>query len=85
VDPVHGAAWLFGRVPVSTIKGAIQGVISHHVPVKIAASSVGAPKGTKWVTGAVARIHCLLVDDRGVVFGLGSNTFGQLGFVRSSP
>lgn len=49
--------------------------------MKITCFSLGMPKGTKWVTGAAARGHVLLVDELGGVWGCGNNTTGQLGLV----
>lgn len=75
---VHGAAYLFGRPPAMVQSN---GVISESTPLKISPSSVGSPKGTKWVNGAAGRSHFLLVDSKGDVWGCGNNVFGQIGVV----
>ncbi|OWZ68244.1 hypothetical protein AYX14_01286 [Cryptococcus neoformans] len=73
---IHGAAYLFGRPPAMVQSN---GVISESTPLKISPSSVGSPKGTKWVNGAAGRSHFLLVDSKGDVWGCGNNVFGQIG------
>jgi hypothetical protein len=77
---VFGAAYLIGKLPTTAYgKG---GLIHDRDAVKIIPSHVGASvEGAKFVTGACARSHCLLVDDQGEVWGCGNNIVGQLGLV----
>nr|XP_019010360.1 uncharacterized protein I206_04829 [Kwoniella pini CBS 10737]OCF49141.1 hypothetical protein I206_04829 [Kwoniella pini CBS 10737] len=76
---IHGAAYIFGKPPSASLSDSPNGIISQHAPVKISPSSVGLPKGAKFVSGAAARGHLLLVDDQGDVWGCGNNVVGQIG------
>lgn len=60
------------------------GLIHDRDAIKLSAEHVGSSaKGAKFVAGACARSHCLLVDDQGEVWGCGNNVVGQLGLVGS--
>ncbi|WVN90839.1 uncharacterized protein L203_106082 [Cryptococcus depauperatus CBS 7841] len=74
---IYGAAYLFGRPPA--LSSSPNGVISENNPLKISPSSVGLPKGSKWIRGAAGRGHFLLLDSEGGVWGCGNNVVGQLG------
>lgn len=78
---VHGIAHLFGRLPTASLVPGNTDVVSEHTPMKVSPRSVGLPKGVKWVDGAAARSHTLLVASDGSVWGCGNNVFGQLGLV----
>ncbi|KAK6909384.1 hypothetical protein I203_103401 [Kwoniella mangroviensis CBS 8507] len=76
---MFGAAYIFGKPPSPSLATSPDGIISEHAPVKISPSAVGLPKGAKFVLGAAARGHVLLVDDQGGVWGCGNNVVGQIG------
>ncbi|WVQ84629.1 hypothetical protein IAT38_006784 [Cryptococcus sp. DSM 104549] len=76
---IFGAAYIFGRPPSPHLSESMNGIIPENVPVKISPTSVGLPKGTKWVSGAAGRGHLLLVDSEGGVWGCGNNVVGQVG------
>ncbi|ORY33394.1 regulator of chromosome condensation 1/beta-lactamase-inhibitor protein II [Naematelia encephala] len=71
VIDIFGSAHIFGKSPL--------GLFSELSPHRVTCASVGLPKGAKWIAGAAARSHCLLVDDQGGVWGAGNNAVGQLG------
>lgn len=73
-----GAAYLFGAFPA--VGYGNKGMIPDQNPVKISPALVGSGSSdARFVTGACARSHCLLVDDNGEVWGCGVNVTGQLG------
>ncbi|WWC91731.1 uncharacterized protein L201_006678 [Kwoniella dendrophila CBS 6074] len=76
---VHGAAYIFGKAPSPSLAESKDGIISEHAPIKISPSAVGLPEGAKFISGAAARGHILLVDDHGGVWGCGNNVVGQIG------
>lgn len=78
---VYGNARLFGRVPSTALAANTGGVIKEHAPLKITPASLGLPRGVKFIDGAAARSHFLLVDSAGGVWGCGNNTMGQIGVV----
>lgn len=59
-----------------------EGMISHLEPVKLIPGALSLDSSNaKFVNGACARSHCLLVSDDGEVWGCGVNVTGQLGMV----
>ena len=77
VGVAFGAAYLIGAFPAS---GYGKAPISEMDPVKLTPSLVGsASQEARFVTGACARSHCILVDDQGEVWGCGNNVVGQIG------
>lgn len=59
-----------------------KGPISEMDPLKIIPAMVGVtPPDAKFVAGACARSHCVLIDDQGDVWGCGVNVVGQIGYV----
>ncbi|KAJ7594389.1 regulator of chromosome condensation 1/beta-lactamase-inhibitor protein II [Mycena floridula] len=79
VIDTDGSAWIFGRNNYSCL--GIVGVefVSENGPVRLRASELGAPKGTRFVRAACGRNHTILVTSDGNVYTAGVNALGQCG------
>ncbi|KZV87496.1 RCC1/BLIP-II protein [Exidia glandulosa HHB12029] len=84
---IKGGAWLWGRNTSSAlgVDGDTTDAIQCDAPRRVTASSLGAPKGTRFVHAAVGRYHTLLVGSNGRVWGAGLNNNGQCGLPSSTP
>ncbi|KAI9634109.1 regulator of chromosome condensation 1/beta-lactamase-inhibitor protein II [Dioszegia hungarica] len=75
---IHGIAILFGRLPSSHFAPG-NGYISEQIPRKLSPRTLGMGREVKWISGAAARSHMMLLASDGSVWGCGNNVFGQLG------
>lgn len=53
-------------------------MISENAPRRVAATDLGAPKGTRFVHAACGKNHTLLVGSDGQVWSAGMNNTGQV-------
>ncbi|WVR07652.1 hypothetical protein IAU60_004694 [Kwoniella sp. DSM 27419] len=76
---IHGAAYIFGKVPSPSLASTPDGIVSENAPSKISPTSLGLAEGVKFVGGAAGRAHAFLIDSEGGVWGCGNNVVGQVG------
>jgi len=75
-----GGAWIWGRNSYSQLglDGEQFPVFHTGNPRRITPSSLGAPRGTKFVHAATGRSHTLLVGSNGHIWASGSNSHSQV-------